>query len=192
MLLARFEGLRPDTRDTTNAYKPNFLMWWTHLSLGKCVHAGLVVRATSFRSSIFSVFVIDTYQEFSNSETNFLFNFQCLQNCRLVKEPIGGARPQLLSQLVGKWPMAWHYSLRMCRIKWTNCVGNIILNLCLETFTATEFNEISSDRRPDFDAAVCPRKFHWLTFDNIFKMHGTITYLNSLIYGLFSSCVFNC
>jgi len=62
--------------------------------------------------------------------------------------------------------------------------------ISLETFAATEFNEISSGRRPDVDAAVCPRKFHWLTFDNMFKMHGTITYLNSLIYGLFSSCLF--
>ena len=57
--------------------------------------------------------------------------------------------------------------------------------ISLETFAATEFYEISSGRRPDVDAAVCPRKFHCLTFDILFKMHGTITYLNSLTYGLF-------
>jgi hypothetical protein len=64
--------------------------------------------------------------------------------------------------------------------------------ISLETFAATEFNKISSSRRPDVDAAVCPRKFHWLTLDNMFKMHGTITYLSSLTYGLFSSCVLKC
>ena len=52
----------------------------------------------------------------------------------------------------------------------------------LETFAATEFNEIPSGRRPEVDAALCPRKFNCLTFDNMFKMHGTITYLNSLIF----------
>jgi hypothetical protein len=64
--------------------------------------------------------------------------------------------------------------------------------ISLETFAATEFDEVSSGRRPDVDAAVCPRKFHCLTFDNMFKMQGTITYLNLLTYGLFSLCVLKC
>lgn len=60
-----------------------------------------------------------------------------------------------------------------------------LIFISLETFAATEFNEIPSGRRPEVDAALCPRKFHCLTFDNMFKMHGTITYLNSLTYGFF-------
>jgi hypothetical protein len=39
--------------------------------------------------------------------------------------------------------------------------------MSLEIFAATEFNEISLGRRPDVDEAVWPRKFHWLTFDNV-------------------------
>jgi hypothetical protein len=64
--------------------------------------------------------------------------------------------------------------------------------ISLETFAATESDEISSSRRPNVDAAVYPRKCHWLTFDNMFKMHGTITYLNSMTHGLFSPCVLKC
>jgi hypothetical protein len=57
-----------------------------------------------------------------------------------------------------------------------------LIFISLETFAATESDEVSSGRRPDVDAVVCPRKFHWLTFDNMFKMHGTITYLNSMTF----------
>jgi len=117
-MLARFEGLRPDIRDTTNCLQTEL----SHMlnkpvareprSCRTCCPCNIV-----WIFNFFSVFMIDTCQECSNSETNFLFNFQCPQNCRLVKEPKEGARPQLLSQLVGKWLMGWHYILRMCRIK---------------------------------------------------------------------------